>query len=125
MTKSDDVVEFLETWQFLLQEAAIVGWTFTDSPQVNLLLRALPDSWSAFITTQGGIVDLTFPNLLSNILQQHAINSSKNAHSKTSAFYAKGKFHKPCQIKPSTTHFKNQVIRLPNFLLDLYPFKLL
>jgi len=79
MSDSDDIVEFLETWQSLMQEAAIAGCTFTDFQQANLLLGTLPDSWSAFITTQGGLTDLTFPNLLSNILQQHAINFSKNS----------------------------------------------
>lgn len=31
MSESDDVVEFLETWQSLLQEAAISGCTFTET----------------------------------------------------------------------------------------------
>jgi len=95
VSKSNDVVKFLETSQSLLQEVAIAGCTFIDPQQVNLLLGALPDFWSAFITTQGDIIDLSFLDLLSNILQQHAINSSKIAHSKTSAFYIKGKFIKP------------------------------
>jgi hypothetical protein len=97
MSDNDDVVVFLESWQALLQEAAISGCTFTDAQQVNLLLGALPDSWSAFVTTQGGLADLTFVGLLSNILQQNAINSSKPETNKSSAFYVKGKF-----IKPST-----------------------
>jgi len=69
MSNLDDVIAFLELWQAILQEASIASCTFSDSQQVNLLLGALPDSWSAFITTQGSINNLTFTNLLSNILQ--------------------------------------------------------
>ena len=39
-------------------------------------------------------MDLTFVNLLSNILQQYAINLSKTEVTKSSAFYVKGKFMK-------------------------------
>jgi len=95
MSDSDDTMSFLETWQSLLREAEIAGCTFTKDQQVNLLLGALPDSWSAFINTQGGIANLTFSTLLSNILQQNAINLSKPKISKSSAFYIKGKFIKP------------------------------
>lgn len=72
-----DVITFLELWQSILQEAAILRCTFTNPQQVNLLLGALPNSWSASITTQGGIANLTFTYLLSNILQQNSINLSK------------------------------------------------
>jgi len=41
MLDFDDIVEFLETWQSLLQEVAIAACTFTDTQQVNLLLGAL------------------------------------------------------------------------------------
>lgn len=95
MTDNDDVINFLEHWQSVLQEAAIAGCQFDDTQQVMLLLSALPDSWSAFITTQGGISTLTFTELISNILQQNAINNSNTESSKTSAFYVKGKFFKP------------------------------
>jgi hypothetical protein len=100
MTGNDDVVTFLENWQTVLQEAAIAGCKFDNAQQVMLLLAALPDSWSAFVTTQGGIPTLTFTELISNILQQSAINSSKTESSKTSAFYVKGKFNK-FQNKPN------------------------
>lgn len=69
MFENDDVINFIETWQSTLREAAIAGCNFTDSQQVNLLLAALPTSWSPFITTQGGILSLTFTTLISNILQ--------------------------------------------------------
>lgn len=95
MSDNEDVVAFLESWQALLQEAAISSCIFSEAQQVNLLLGALPESWSAFVTTQGGLADLTFVNLLSNILQQNAINLSKTEVSKSSAFYVKGKFMKP------------------------------
>lgn len=75
MTPTQDVPRFLENSQATLQEAAAVGYTFTDVQQVNFLLGALRDMWSAFITTQGGLEDLTFNNLLSNILQQNDINT--------------------------------------------------
>jgi len=65
-----------------------------DSQQVNLLLGALSDSWSAFITTQGGISNLSFVDLISNILQQNSINLSKSNIVESSAFYVKGKFIK-------------------------------
>ena len=92
-------------WQSLLQEAEIAGCVFTEDQQVNLLLGALPDSWGAFVTTQGGINDLTFTALLSNILQQNSINQSKPESSKTSAFYVNGKFIKP-QFNKNNQHGK-------------------
>jgi len=64
------VMIFLKSWQLLPQEVEVVGSTFTKDHQVNLLLRALPNSWSTFVTTQGGILDLTFTTLLSNILSK-------------------------------------------------------
>jgi hypothetical protein len=94
MSDSDNVMTFLESWQSLLQEAEIVGCTFTDDQQVNLLLGALLDSWSAFVTTPGGMSNLTFTTLLSNILQQNSINLSKPDVANISAFYVKGKFIK-------------------------------
>lgn len=106
MTDSDDVSTFLESWQAILQEAAISGCTFTEAQQVNLLLGALPDSWGAFVTTQGGITDLTFTNLLSNILQQDSINMSRNEQPKSSAFYAKGKFQKTRQFQSTQSKFR-------------------
>lgn len=62
--------------------------------QVNLLLLSLPYFWNTFVTTQGGIANLTFTKLLSNILQ-HVINISKIESQKSNAFYVKGKFQKP------------------------------
>lgn len=76
MSSTDNVPQFLESWQATLQEVAISGCIFTEPQQVNLLLGALPDTWSAFITTQGGLSNLTFTDLLSNILQQNDINTS-------------------------------------------------
>lgn len=106
MSKNDDVVSFLESWQALLQEAAISGCTFSDAQQVHLLLGSLPESWSAFVTTQGGLPDLTLITLLSNILQQNTINLSKHETPKTSAFYVKGKFTKPTNNKRSSNRFQ-------------------
>jgi len=60
MSESNDVISFLEPWKSTLQEAAILGYIFMDSQQLDLLLGALPDSWSVFITTQGGIPNLSF-----------------------------------------------------------------
>jgi hypothetical protein len=94
MSDSDNVMTFMESWQSLLQEVEIASYTFTDDQQVNLLLGALHDSWSAFVTTQGGISNLTFTTLLSNILQQNSINLSNPDAANTSAFYVKGKFIK-------------------------------
>lgn len=74
MTTYDDVPQFLENWQATLQEVAIAGCTFENAQQFNLLLRALPSTWSAFITTQGVLDDLSFDKLFSNILQQNVIN---------------------------------------------------
>lgn len=114
MTDSEDVVAFLESWQSTLQEAAISGCIFIDAQQVNLLLGALPDSWSAFVTTQGGISDLSFHTLLSNILQQNSINTSKLPTSKTNAFYAKGKFIKSSQYKPYQSRYRKSNFSKPN-----------
>ena len=55
---------------------------------------ALPNSWSAFVKIQGKISNLTFTELISNILQQNAIDSFKTESSKTFAFYVKGRFVK-------------------------------
>ena len=44
MSDSDNVMTFMESWQSLLQEAEIAGYTFIDDQQVNRLLGALPDS---------------------------------------------------------------------------------
>jgi hypothetical protein len=100
MSDSDDIMSFLKTWQSLLNAVAIAGCVFTEDQQVNLLLAVLPDSCSAFITTQGGIANLTFSTLLSNTLQQNSINISKPETSKSNVFYVKGKF-----IKPSSNQF--------------------
>jgi len=65
-----------------------------DAQQVNLLLAALLNTWSSFITTQGGIIDLTFTDLLLNILQQNEINhsmTSKSDKSSTQTFYVQKK----------------------------------
>ena len=94
MADSDDTMSFLETWQSLLQEAEIAGCAFTEDQQVNLLLGALPDSWSAFHNHARWHCQSTFSTLLSNILQQNSINHSKPEISKSSAFYVKGKFIK-------------------------------
>jgi hypothetical protein len=67
MSDSDKIMS-LETWQLLPNKAEIFGCVFKKDKQVNLLLVASPDSWSAFITTQGVIANLTFFTLLSNIL---------------------------------------------------------
>ena len=105
MTPIEDVPQFLETWQATLQEVAIANCFYTNVQQVNLLLGALLEIWSTFITTQVGLDDLTFTNLLSNILQQNNINNSMQSNSKaksTSSFYIKGKFIKPMiQLKSS------------------------
>jgi hypothetical protein len=114
MSNLDDVTAFLETWQSTLQEVAISGCSFTNAHQVNFLLGALPESWSAFVTTQGGLPDLTFTNLLSNILQQNSINTSKQAT--PSAFYAKGKFTKPTASKSSQSSFRPSHYNKLNFL---------
>lgn len=95
MSDNDDVVSFLESWLALVQEASISGCTLSETQQVHLLLGALLETWSAFVTTQGGLSDLTLINLISNILQQNSINLSKHEAPKTSAFYVKGKFIKP------------------------------
>lgn len=95
MSENDDVVSFLENWQSVLQDTATAGCEFNDAQQVMLLLSALPNSWSAFVTTQGGITTLTFSELISNILLQTAINSSKSESSENFAFYIKGKFINP------------------------------
>jgi len=55
--------------------------------------------WSAFITTQGRIANLTFIDFLSNILQQNSINLSKPNIAQSSAFYVKGKFTKSFSSK--------------------------
>jgi len=68
MSKIDDVISFLELWQAMLKEATTSGYIYDDSQQVNFLLRALPTSWSTFVTTQGGINNLTSTTLLSNVL---------------------------------------------------------
>lgn len=102
MSDNEDVVLFLESWQALLQEAAISSCIFSDTQQVNLLPGALLGSWNVFVTTQGGLTDLRFVNLLSNILHQHTINLSKTEVTKSShlsAFYVKGKFMKPVYNK--------------------------
>jgi len=104
MHESDDVIEFIKKWQSTLQEAVTSRCSFTNSQQVNLLFAALLDSWSAFITTQGGIPNLEFTTLISNILQQNAINLSKSSKTQSNAFYIKGKFVKPSPSKPG--HFK-------------------
>lgn len=112
MSDTDDVINFLETWQSTLQEAAIAGCIFTDSHQVNLLLAALPPSWNSFITTQGGITDLTFTTLISNILQQNDLNDTitpKQDKNTTNAFYVKGKFTK------SPLYKSNKRSQKPNF----------
>jgi len=113
MTDSDDVSTFLESWQATLQEAAISGCTFSEAQQVNLLLGALPDSWSAFVTTQGGIADFTFTNLLSNILQHDSTNMSKNEQPKNNAFYVKANFRKQDQFSQHNLSFENHIRVIP------------
>ena len=63
MIPIEDVLQFLETWQATLQEATIIGCTFTD-----VLFGASLETWSTFITTEGGVDDLIFIDLFSNIL---------------------------------------------------------
>jgi len=62
MSPSHNVPQFLESWQSTLQEVAIPRCTFSEPQKVNLLLGTLPSTWSAFITIQGGLLDLTFTN---------------------------------------------------------------
>lgn len=104
MSPSNDIPQFLELWQSTLQEATILGCIFSEPQQVNLFLGALPVTWSAIITTQGGISGLTFIDLFSNTLQQNDINNStvsKSTSSSNHALYVKGKYIKPSYGKPS------------------------
>ena len=95
MTLTNNVPQFLKTWQATLQEAIIAGCIFIDVQQVNLLFGALFETWSTFITIEGRLDNLTFIDSLFNILQQSNINNSMQSNSKaksTNVFYIKDKF---------------------------------
>ena len=91
LSESRALTDFLEEWQGTLEEAAIAGLTFTEKQQIVLLLSALPQSWRAFITTQGNTQNQTLVDLISNMLQEEAMTASDQSPEKSTAFFTRNK----------------------------------
>ena len=91
LSESRAVTNFLEEWQGTLEEAAIAGLAFTEKQQIVLLLSALPQSWRAFMTTQGSIQNQTLVNFISNMLQEEAMTASDQSPEKSTAFFTRNK----------------------------------
>jgi hypothetical protein len=67
MAENANVIEFLDEFQCLVDDVTVVDLDIPKPQLVILLLKALPSSWHAFITTQGNQINMTLATLIGKI----------------------------------------------------------
>jgi hypothetical protein len=67
LSKNQEIIEFLDEWWTLLDNALLSGLQLDSNIQAMLLLAALPSSWRPFITTQTSMGNLTVESLMTCI----------------------------------------------------------
>jgi hypothetical protein len=59
MVENANVIEFLDEFQYLVDDAVIFDLEIPKCQLLILLLKTLPSSWCVFITTQGNQINMT------------------------------------------------------------------
>lgn len=76
--ENQSVLEFLEDWQGVLDEAVLAQLDIPPAQQVTMLLATLPPTWRPFVTTQGNDPNLSLPALINKIMQEDAIRNPRD-----------------------------------------------
>ena len=100
MKDDDEMAEFINTWKRKLDDCLTAGVDINQKLQRLLLLGALPNSWSNFVTTQNANHNINLNDLINNIRQEDAMRKVRqpDASQNTSAMIAyktRQTFHRP------------------------------
>ena len=100
MKDDDEMAEFINTWKRKIDDCLTTGFDINQKLQWLLLLGALLNSWSNFVTTQNANHNINLNDLINCIRQEDAMRKVRqlDASQNTSAMIAyktRQTFHRP------------------------------